>query len=67
VRVGNAVIHVDETCARCAVTTCDPDTGERDVDTLRAMIDAKGSADLGIYGSVVEPGLISVGDTVELL
>jgi uncharacterized protein YcbX len=49
------------------VTTCDPDSGERDVDTLRAMIEAKGAADLGIYGSVVEPGLVRVGDTVELL
>ena len=67
VRVGAAVIHVDETCARCAVTTCDPDSGERDVDTLRAMIEAKGVADLGIYGSVVEPGLVRVGDTVEPL
>ena len=67
VRVGAAVIHVDETCARCAVTTCDPDSGERDVDTLRAMIESKGAADLGIYGSVVEPGLVRVGDTVEPL
>jgi uncharacterized protein YcbX len=61
------VIHVDETCPRCAVTTCDPDSGERDIDTLRAMIEAKGAADLGIYGSVVEPGLVRVGDTVEPL
>jgi len=65
VRVGAAVVHIDETCPRCVVTTVDPETGERDLDALRAMITAKGIADLGLYGHVVEPGRIRVGDPVE--
>lgn len=65
VRIGGAVVRVDEACARCAVTTVDPDTGERDVDALRAMVDAKGVADLGVYCTVVTPGAIRVGDPVE--
>lgn len=64
VRIGEALVRIIETCPRCAVTTRDPATGERDVDALRAMIDAKGVADLGIYGEVVEPGTIRVGDAV---
>ncbi len=64
VQIGDAVVRVEETCARCAVTTVDPDTGARDVDALRAMITAKGVAGLGIYCSVVTPGTVRVGDTV---
>ncbi len=67
VQMGDAVVRVEETCARCAVTTVDPDTGARDVDALRAMITAKGVAGLGIYCSVVTPGTVRVGDTVEPL
>ena len=64
VRVGGAVVRVVEECVRCAVTTVDPDTGERDVDSLRAMIAAKGEPNLGVYCEVIEPGPIRVGDAV---
>ncbi len=64
VRIGDAVVRVEEACARCAVTSVDPETGERDVDALRAMVAAKGAADLGVYASVVEPGTVRVGDPV---
>lgn len=67
VAVGDAVIRVVETCARCTVTTVDPDTGERDADALRAMVEAKGVADLGVYGDVVAPGRVAVGDAVRPL
>ena len=67
VRVGSAVVRVVEPCARCAVTTVDPETGARDVDALRAMVDAKGVADLGVYCEVVEPGMVRVGDAVTVL
>lgn len=65
VRIGEAVVRVQEACARCAVTTVDPETGARDVDALRAMVDAKGVADLGVYCTVVTPGAIRVGDVLE--
>jgi uncharacterized protein YcbX len=64
VRIGGAVVRVREECIRCAVTTVDPETGERDVDSLRAMITAKGEPNLGVYCDVVEPGPIRVGDAV---
>ena len=66
VAVGEAVVRVEEACVRCAVTTCDPDTGERDVDALHAMIEAKGVAELGVYCSVVRPGTVRLGDVVSV-
>ena len=64
VRIGGAVVRVLEECVRCAVTTVDPETGERDVDSLRAMVAAKGAPNLGVYCEVVEPGPVRVGDAV---
>ena len=42
VRVGGAVVLVRERVGRCAVTTRDPDTGIRDLDTLGAIAAYRG-------------------------
>ena len=52
------------------MTTRHPDTGERDLDTLRLIKRHRGlsdrkTIDLGIYGQVERPGTVRVGDTVE--
>ena len=55
---------------RCAITTHDPDTGERDVDTLRLIMSYRPNpiaAYFGVYAIVERPGDASVGDTVELV
>jgi uncharacterized protein YcbX len=72
VRVGEAVVRPLEQVARCAITTKDPATGERDLDTLRVIKEYRGIRgtnylDFGVYGSVVEPGRVRVGDAVEPL
>ena len=73
VRIGEAVIRPIDTVARCAITTKDPDTGERDFDTLREIRAYRGQnpetmgIDFGVFGTVVKPGAISVGDPVEPL
>jgi uncharacterized protein YcbX len=69
IRIGEALVEVGEPVIRCAVTTRDPDTGERDLDTLRLIRSYRGQgADGAIYfaryGRVVEPGLVRVGDGV---
>ena len=51
------------------MTTHDPDTGERDLDTLRTLIGYRGLrdgkyADFGVLGDVVTPGTIRLGDEV---
>ena len=74
VGLGDATLRVTAPIPRCAITTHDPDTGDRDFDTLHAIKDYRGFAgpegkDLmfGVYGDVVQPGTIRVGDEVRLL
>ena len=55
---------------RCAITTHDPDTGERDVDTLRLILSYRPSpraAYFGVYGIVERPGTVFLGDVVTTL
>ncbi len=54
---------------RCAITTVDPDTGERDFDTPRLLLTYRPAVRapyFGVYGVVETPGAVSVGDRVEL-
>ena len=53
---------------RCAITTLDPDTGERDFDIPRLLLSYRPSARspyFGVYGVVETTGMVSVGDAVE--
>jgi uncharacterized protein YcbX len=70
--IGDAVLQVSKPDARCAITTQDPDTGMRDLDTLRTIIGYRGlregkHADFGVLADVVRPGRIRLGDAVTLL
>jgi hypothetical protein len=71
VHVGKAVVHLRGRVARCAITTQNPDTGIPDFDTLRTINAYRGlhdgGLDFGVYGQVVEPGRVRVGDPVEPL
>ncbi len=54
---------------RCAITTLDPTTGERDFDTLRLILSYRPSvraAYFGVYGIVESPGTVAVGDELTL-
>ena len=66
VAAGDAVLRVTEPVPRCAVTTRDPDSGRRDVPTLKALADLRGKDDVtfGVWCEVVSPGPIRVGDVV---
>ena len=73
VEIGRARVRFLGTVGRCAVTTRDPGTGRRDLDTLRLIRDYRGftekrggkrELDFGIYGDVVSPGRVRVGDEV---
>jgi uncharacterized protein YcbX len=70
VRVGEAVVALNEIVARCAITTQSPETGIPDFDTLREIKSYRGARngkyiDFGVAGSVERPGLVRVGDPVE--
>jgi MOSC domain-containing protein len=70
VRAGDAVLDVSALDVRCAITTRNPLTGERDADTLRWIAQTRPRTDgeicFGVYADVVAPGTIRVGDPVEL-
>ena len=73
VRIGDAVVYPLGNIGRCVVTTCDPDTAQRDFDTLgvlagyRADIATSEPLPLGVVGDVVTPGRVRVGDPVAVL
>jgi uncharacterized protein YcbX len=72
VRLGGAVVAVRENVGRCAVTTLDPETGIRDLDTLgtiaayRADVPTGEPLPFGVWCEVVAPGPVAVGDAVEV-
>jgi uncharacterized protein YcbX len=71
VRIGDALVRMGGRVPRCAVTTRDPLTGERDLDTLGTIAEYRGldedrHANFGVYAEVEEPGVVRVGSPVEL-
>jgi len=71
VRIGEAVVLVGDQVPRCVVTTLDPDTGVRDFPTLSVIKKYRGvtgddELPFGVYGDVVRPGVVRVGDSVDV-
>ena len=62
IRIGGAVLRVQERITRCVATTVDPNTGISDADTLAALDAAFGHQDFGLYATVVQDGEIALGD-----
>jgi uncharacterized protein YcbX len=62
-RIGSLRVRIDKRDGRCVVITIDPVTTQRNTDVLRTVArDRQGC--LGVYGSIVEPGRVAVGDDV---
>ena len=70
VRIGETTIGFGGHVGRCLITSRDPDTGEVTLPTLDMIDDYRTGLDtteplpFGIYGEVLEPGTIRVGDEV---
>lgn len=62
-RIGDLRMRVDKRDGRCVVITIDPVTSQRDPAILRAVADSR-QGDLGVYGTIVEPGRVAVDDPV---
>lgn len=60
--VGFARAKVYKPIVRCAATHVDPETGEADVDLVKALFDAYGHMLCGIYVHVTDGGRVCVGD-----
>lgn len=70
--IGQAVVRIGDPVPRCVITTLDPETGAPDFPTLKVIRSYRGVSSnnelpFGVYGDVVEPGAVRVGDEVELL
>lgn len=66
-RLGQAILQVEERITRCLATHADPRTGTRDIDVLGTLTAGWDHTDFGIYATVVEGGDIHPDDPAELL
>jgi uncharacterized protein YcbX len=70
VRIGEAVVAFGGHVGRCLITSRDPDTAKVDLPTLdilrsyRADLDTTEPLPFGIWGRVLQPGAVAVGDEV---
>jgi uncharacterized protein len=73
VRLGEAVVVPQGNVGRCAVTTQNPDTGEPDLDTLKALaayrreLETTEPLPFGVHAAVAQAGRVRVDDPVEPL
>lgn len=65
-RIGPAVIALEDLRERCVMTTFDPDTQAQDVEVLKKIRREFGGR-LALNARVVRPGTVAVGDAVELV
>ena len=65
-RIGSALIRMVKLRARCVMTTWDPDTQAQDPSVLQRIVDEL-EGTLSLDSLVEQPGLVHVGDAVELI
>ena len=63
VTIGGIVVRVDKRDKRCVMINVDPDDSTRNPAILRAVARHR-DACLGVYGTVVRPGAVKIGDPV---
>ena len=64
-RIGGMAMRVDQRDERCVMINVDPLSTERDASILKAVARTR-EACFGVYGTVVTPGTVAVGDSVVL-
>ena len=65
-RLGAATAEVFKPIVRCVATHVDPETGERDIDLVKALHDNYGHLLCGVYVSVTGGGSVAAGDPAEM-
>jgi uncharacterized protein YcbX len=65
-RIGDVEFDIKERITRCLATTANPETGERDADTLGAL-KTWGHQDFGVYAVVKNSGTIRCGDKAQII
>jgi MOSC domain-containing protein len=64
--IGEAIVRLDSLRGRCHMTTVDPDTLEVDPRVLRDIV-RRFDGKLALNADVVRPGIVRVGDPVQLI
>lgn len=64
--IGAVRLAVFKRIVRCAATTVNPATAQRDINVPGALMDGFGHADCGVYARVISGGRIAVGDPITL-
>jgi len=67
IRLGGAVLRVIEPIGRCLATAANPETGQRDIDTLADLQTHFGHKNFGVYARVISSGDVAVGDPAKLI
>ena len=67
VRIGKTVLRITEEIGRCKATHIDVDSGQEDVNVLKALKTNFGHTNMGVYAKVIEGGLIQPSDDIEVL
>ncbi len=71
VRIGDVTLLVGPPTPRCALPSYSPDNATRDRDMLRDILAHRGPIDgqpcLGVFAEVLEPGVVRLGDRVEIV
>ncbi|HTX32441.1 MAG TPA: MOSC N-terminal beta barrel domain-containing protein [Solirubrobacteraceae bacterium] len=71
-RIGDALLRGRGHVGRCAITNRHPETGEIDLQTLKILgtyrrdVETTEPVAFGIYGEILQPGTISLGDAVSV-
>ncbi len=65
--IGSARLKVVEPIGRCAATTVNPATAERDLNVPGLLVDGYGHEDCGVFATVVEGGQVTAGDAITVL
>jgi uncharacterized protein YcbX len=68
VAIGQCLVNVTNALQRCIVINGNPETGIKDWDGVKALVQRRGRANVtvGVIGEVLEPGAVQVGDHVHL-
>ena len=70
IRIGETILRIAKPCARCVITTLDPETGETGNEPLYTLSQFRKQDNQVLFGMniiVEQEGFISLGDQIELL
>ena len=67
ISIGEARLKIVRRTKRCPATEVDLKTGERNLKTPKLLAEHYGHMDMGVYAEVIQGGVISPGDSIEVL